>query len=173
MKKFLKLMLMIVLMLINLPSCSNSSGDVPEDMENEFQAIFPNVEMNKAFLLKVESNEKTHKFGSDIPLSFKNQSNDTIYFPTDSFIKIFAVSNGQWIELKNKNTYSGNLVLAPQGTPLMDDNFTGVRPELPALGLDGEETAMLIRIVLVGEILVDEVATGQLVGSFIDVQASH
>jgi hypothetical protein len=172
MKQVLTLTLLIFA-LSRLFGCSGIGNTVSEDMEIKFQAAFPDVEMNKSFSLKVRTTEKTYQLGSSILFTLDNLSQDTISFPLDSFITILAQNNGEWIELENSGTYSGELVLAPQGTPLLDQGLTGLRPVVPANKLSEVEEELLVRIVIVGEILKDNVPTGKLVGSYVDILMSQ
>jgi hypothetical protein len=172
MKQVLKLSI-LVLVLISLLGCSGGANTVSDDMEIKFQATFPGVEMNKAFSLKVRTPEKTYQLGSGILFTLNNLSPHRISFPPDSFIRILAKNNGEWIELDNSATYSGELVLAPQGTLLLDRGLTGLRPVVPANKLNEVEDELLVRIVMVGEIVKDNVPTGQYVGSYIDIPMSQ
>jgi hypothetical protein len=80
--------------------------------------------------------------------------------------------DAEWVEVKNGLTYSGLLLIAPQGTPLLDFNVTWVRPLLDENIAKDAKGDMLLRIVMVGEIMENDIQTGKLVGTYVDVYLS-
>jgi hypothetical protein len=144
---------------------------ITEDMEKKFQNIFPLITMNESFQLKVNSDENIFKFGSDIPVLFNNKSPYKIFFATDSFIKLFIIRDNKWLEIRNRNKYSGVLVLSSKGTSLSDFNTTGVRPVLDN-NIVSEGKEELLRIVMIGELMENGIRTGNFVGAYVDVYVS-
>jgi hypothetical protein len=108
------------------------------------------------------------KYGSDISLIFENLSDQKLFFDTDNFVRLYVVRDSQWFEVRNKRTYSGELLLFPMGTPLLDNNSVKVRPALDNIP-PIQNSDDLLRVAVVGEILRDDVRTGDLVGAYVDV----
>jgi hypothetical protein len=78
------------------------------------------------------------------------------------------IEDAEWIEVKNVITYSGLLIISPQGTPLLDDASTRVQPEVNDKLRSAKEKELL-RIVVTGEIIENDKPTGKLVGAYVDV----
>lgn len=87
-------------------------------MEKKFQTAIPVTDMNGSLQVKVESGEKIYPLGSEIPLTIINTSPHSIFLAIDSHIKLLMIEDAEWIEVNNVITYSGLLVISPQGTPL-------------------------------------------------------
>ena len=138
-------------------------------VEENFQAIFPQVAMGDSFQLNVVADETTPTPNSEIRLSIINKSTHFISFPPDSDVKLFVLKDSEWVEVRNKITYSGLLQLYPQGTLLKDTRTSWVHPVLDDNMMDNEKKEILLRIVMVGEIVEEDVYTGVLVGAYVDV----
>lgn len=159
---------LLFFLMSNMLGCSSQQNTVSSKMEEEFQSIFPSMTFNESFQLDVYSDENIFKSGPDIPLIFTNKSPHQILFPTDSFIRLFIIRDDEWLEIDNKNTYSGLLILDPEGTPLMDFNVTGVRPAIDNFGTSKRKVELL-RILMIGESIENNIHTGKLVGAYVDV----
>ena len=173
MKQYLRLLTSLSLLLIALAGCSGSLQTHSSDMEEKFQTIFPETDMNKSFRIRVNSNEKNFPMDSKIQLLINNESSNFISFPSDeSHIKLLMDHENEWVEVKNGMTYSGLLILSPKGTPLLDFGTTRVKPILDDFVFSGDKQDKLIRIVMIGEIMKDDQPTGKLVGAYVDVNMS-
>lgn len=137
-------------------------------MEKKFQTAIPVTDMNGSLQVKVESGEQIYPLGSEIPLTIINTSPHSIFLAIDSHIKLLMIEDAEWIEVKNVITYSGLLVISPQGTPLLDDASTRVQPEVNDKLRSAKEKELL-RIVVTGEIIENDKPTGKLVGAYVDV----
>ena len=137
-------------------------------MEQKFQTAIPVTDMNGSLQVKVESGEKIYPLDSEIPLTIINTSPHSIFFAIDSHIKLLMIEDAEWIEVNNVITYSGLLVISPQGTPLLDDASTRVQPEVTEKLRSAKEKELL-RIVVTGEIIENDKPTGKLVGAYVDV----
>ena len=73
------------------------------------------------------------------------------------------------MEVKNAITYSGTMLLSPQGKPLLNLQYTDVKPILDETNLSGSNTSVLLRIVIIGEIMEGDTRTGKNVGAYVDV----
>jgi hypothetical protein len=162
----------IFVFLIVLPSCTTDSDRIPSAMEKSLLATLSVNDMNESLQLKVQGDEKTFGFGSDIPLLIYNKSPHSILFTGDSHMRLFTARDGEWLEVKNEITYSGAMILSPQGTPLLDLSNTGIKPAFDEELIDNNKNNMLLRIVMIGEILENDVETGELVGAYVDVSVS-
>jgi hypothetical protein len=155
---------------LNFGGCSNSSQTVSKSLEDSFQANFPVVDMNKTFQVKVNDDQALFEQNSEILLTFNNLSPDTLDFPTDPFIKLFVIEDGNWVEIKNKFTYSGSLELAPQGTILLDTSEVTIKPELDDQMKEVQKNgSTLVRVLMIGEIIQNNAHTGKFVGAYTDI----
>lgn len=149
-----------------LVSCSKTQTS--NELENSFKSLV-SADMNNFVRIYPEGNGGTpFKYGSDISLTFENLSDQKIFFATDSFVKLYVVRDNLWLEVRNKVTYSGELLLFPRGTPLLDNNSVKVRPVLdniPAI----RDSVDFLRVVVIGEILRNDILTGKFVGAYVDV----
>jgi hypothetical protein len=151
---------------VMLVSCSQTQSS--SELESSFLSLI-SANMNTFVRIYPENNRAVpFKYGSDISLIFENLSDQKLFFDTDNFVRLYVVRDSQWLEVRNKRTYSGELLLFPTGTPLLDNNSVKVRPALdniPAI----QNSDDFLRVVVVGEILRDDVRTGELVGAYVDV----
>jgi hypothetical protein len=76
MKPHQKTILALCLFLIVLSGCSNS---VSKEMEDKFHVAVPITDMNQSLQLKVDSDEKTFRPGSEIPIRINNRSPYSIF----------------------------------------------------------------------------------------------
>ncbi len=74
-----------------------------------------------------------------------------------------------WTEVKNAITYTATMILSPEGTVLLDTQYTSVKPILDQSGFDTNGKDILLRIVIIGEIMNGEVRTKEKVGAYVDV----
>lgn len=169
MKPYQKSILMLCLFLVVLPSCSKHSQSTSEKIKENFQTIVPITDMNKSLQVEVYGGEKNFQSDSAIHLRLHNKSPHSIFFPLDSHIKLLMLSDAKWVQVKNEMTYSGLLQLAPQDTPLLDSNTTWVKPIPGEKIIRNAKENILLRIVMIGEIMENDIHTGTLVGAYVDV----
>lgn len=169
MKENIKPFLIIFLFLSLMLGCSSPSNSVSNNMESQFLTAVPVINMNKDLELSVHGDEKKFRLGSKIQLRIQNQSPNSILLEGDSHIKLFSIKDAKWIEVKNQITYSGSILLSPQGTPLLDVHFTLVKPTLDKNMMNTDEEHIPLRIVTIGEIMNNDTRTGKFVGAYIDV----
>jgi len=127
------------------------------------------TELNESLQLNVYGDEKIFPLGSEIELRIKNHSPNSIFFAGDSHIKLFAIKDTEWVEVQNKLTYSGSILLSPQGTPALDVRFTKVKPVLDENIMNTDQKDIPLRIVMIGGIMENENPSGKLVGAYVDV----
>lgn len=165
-----KINILIVWLLLSvLSSCSNRPDTVSNPMEIQFSTAVPITNMNKSLELKANSDERIFHYGSRIEIKIQNKSRNTIFFPEDTFVKLLFFTDGKWIEVQNKINYSGSIVLSPQGTPLLDSDYTLVKPMLDENVLSNDQKELPLRIVVTGEIMKNDVRTEEFVGAYVDV----
>jgi len=156
------------LAIILLAGCLNDLPTIAPDMEEKLQSVFGLKNMNQSFQLEIENNEKTFQSGSDIRLKIMNTSPHSIYFDIDSHIKLLTIKDAEWEEVKNGITYKGTLVISPQDTPLLDYAKTRVKPDLRD-EFQNTDQKELVRILIIGELMDNDVRTGEFVGAYVDV----
>jgi len=173
MKENIKRVLAVCLLLITLSSCSNRSSAVSSSKEEKFQTVMPMPDMNKSLEINVDSDTKIFLVGTKIPILVENKSPHFLFFDlADNYITLFTTNGDEWIEIQNGLTYSGSRVLSPQGTPLLNQDYTWARPAFQDNTFKADKTNMLLRIVMTGEIMEDDVRTGSFVGAYVDVYIS-
>ncbi len=149
-------------------SCSKPQNSISTELDTSFRSLVDADMNNFVRIYPVDNGKIPFKYDSDISLIFENLSDRKLFFDTDSFVKLYVVRGNQWLEVRNKWTYSGDLLLFPMETPLLDNNSVKVRPVLdniPAI----QDTEDVLRVVVIGEILRDDIRTGELVGAYVDV----
>jgi hypothetical protein len=174
MRKIIEQVLTIVLLMIVLPSCSNLSTEVPSDIEEKFRTVVSVEDMNKSLVLKLHEDKETFPHGYDIPILVENKSSHFLSFNhTDNYVKLYIIKDDEWVEVKNGLTYSGTRTLHPQGAPLLNLNATWARPELDDNLFKDNQTDILVRIVMTGEIMENDIPTGEFVSAYVDVYISR
>lgn len=81
---------------------------------------------------------------------------------------MFTIRGTEWVEVKNGLTYSGSRILSPQGNALLGFDPTWARPELDNAVFKDNKTDRLVRIVVTGEIMENDVRTGKFVAAYVD-----
>ena len=79
----------------------------------------PNEFVNQQINIRVAGYSTTYKNTDPISLELKYNSNDVIVFPNNYNLKIFELSNGNWVEIQEKPTErlpQDDIVLAPNKT---------------------------------------------------------
>ena len=174
MRKMIERVSISVLLMITLLGCSNLSTEVHSRMEEEFRTIVAVEDLNRSLELKLHEEKENFPRGYDIPLLVENKSSNFLFFNhTDNYIKLYIIKDGEWVEVKNGLTYSGTRTLHPQGAPLLNLNATWARPELDDNLFEDNQTDILVRIVMTGEIMENDIQTGEFVSAYIDVYISR
>jgi len=164
-----KRFLMWSLLVITLFGCSKQSNTNISDLEKNFSTLFPISDMNESLQLVVDSEKTYFEVGEKIRLKLSNQSPHVLSFDLDAPRIWTSPDQLEWVEVKNAMTYSGELQLAPKGTPLLDFRTTRVKPILEQSSLNSEQEPISLRIVLVGEIMEKQKPTGEKVAAYVDV----
>lgn len=173
MKGPIRLFVLVSFCLTILLSCSKQSDIKTSDLEKQFSTIVPLADMNKSLQIAVArdvaSNEQSFRLGSAIPVEVFNKSPHFVSSDFNSQIKLLIYENSQWVEVKNDITYSDTMLISPQGTLLLDLQYTWVQPNLDGSNLRSSNTKIPIRIVVIGEIMEDNTRTGKNIGAYVDV----
>lgn len=167
--KFLTKLILNATLLLAMFGCAINSSGATKELEENFEIGAPVIDLNDSLQLRLDS--KGNKFPADskIPIYLYNKSNYTITVDDSSRIKLLLGNNNEWIEVENSLTYSGVMLLAQSGTPLLDTHYTWVQPAIDNNLVDVSQKNALIRIVVIGEITENNILTGKLVGAYIDV----
>jgi len=156
---------LLITLFINILGCTSSQSNVSDKLETSFKDIVEIDKLNEYFQIYVSSDQKVHKFGSDIKVYFKSITDDKIVFQVGYKIRLFIVHNNSWLEIQNKNKYFGEESYLPS---ISNQNLgarlsTGVRPISPPDV--GVEAKTMLRILVEGTLLPDNTP----VGSFVDI----
>lgn len=159
----------IVSLAIVLLSCTSTKPKISDTLDSEFTELVNNEELNKYFEVRPVSGQEIYKLGSDVRVFLYNSLDEKILFPVGYGIKLFIVFEDKWIEIDNRNNYSGETVMLPT---VSNQNIGarlvfGVRPVLPT-GIEIHETVVL-RILIQGVLVSDNVPSDTSVGAFVDV----
>jgi hypothetical protein len=140
--------------------------------EENFQKIFPIDDINKSLSIKLSDDKKSLHVDDDITLIIENRSPHFLFFDlSHDYIKLFMESDSEWVEVKNKIAYSGSRTLSPQGIPLLNLDGTWVEPVFEE-NMIKDKTDVLLRIVVIGKIIENDVPTEKAVGAYVDVHMS-
>ena len=165
----LNLGLIVFFLLTTILGCSSPLESIPNNIEENFLAIVPVSNMNDNLLIEVEGNQEQFQPGSEIRILIYNNSSQSIFLAEDPFLKIFTIKEGDWVEVKDEITRFGSQVLSPKGTILLDQSYTRAKPALTRGEMNSNLKDLPVRIVVVGEIMENDVRTGELVGAYVDV----
>lgn len=155
-----------------LLSCSKSPGTDSNSQEDNFLTAIPIKDMNQSLVLYVDSEQTRFRSGSEIRLITQNKSSKFIYFAEDTSITLLMLREDNWIEVKNEITHTGSITLSPEGTPLLDLRYTYIKPILEQDLANNSQKDLPLRIVMIGEIVKNDVRTGESVGAYVDVYVS-
>jgi hypothetical protein len=146
--------------------------NVSNALENSFRKVIATDEINNQFRIYLDSpKQDSLKIGSNIEISFRNLTDQEIFFQTGFGIRLFIIRDEKWVEILNNDEYYGKAPLL-QGIgsqqAMLGGIPTGVRPALPPNVREAEHQELL-RIMAVGELMDKGKKTGTLAGSYIDV----
>jgi hypothetical protein len=100
-----------------------------------------------------------------ISLPIINHTNTPILFPPDLRIKIYDVSSETtWVEIYNQFKYHGELIIYP-----FNQGGLGAMTFIPVIS----DSISEIRVVIIGNILLENNITGDLVAAYKDIKLSH
>ena len=158
-----------------LCSCTNNQPTIPGDLQKSFDKMFPFSNMNTYIQIKLNSNERL-KFGSDVNILIENLSDKSIYFSTSTstiFVRVFMIQENKWVETLNRTTYysitGGNgYILSPIGSEQPHLFTNSVRPEL-GQNLKDNNRQQIVRILVIGEQLLNGKKTGIPVAAYLDI----
>jgi hypothetical protein len=103
----------IVSLAIVLLSCTSTKPKISDTLDSEFTELVNNEELNKYFEVRPVSGQEIYKLGSDVRVFLYNSLDEKILFPVGYGIKLFIVFEDKWIEIDNRNNYSGETVMLP------------------------------------------------------------
>jgi hypothetical protein len=136
---------------------------VNDALEKSFKNIVPVDDVNHTLTLKLNpQKENALEIGSNIELVVENISDRPIIFPTGFGIEIYTIENGNWVDVENRDKILGDEISLIPGMM----NFIGFEVE-PMFS--ETKTNKFVRIVVVGEFLLDNAKTGARVAAFIDL----
>jgi hypothetical protein len=156
-----------------LSACAGNEPNIPTVLQESFANMIPIKDMNKSLTVTILSGNKDEvKSGSAMDIAVENISSNSIYFQNNpSTIKLYAAQNGEWVEIKNNVTYLNyqgeeGFVLSPKNSAA---NLwtTLVVPSL-AISQDTGERQEDLRILIVGEVVLNGQKTGNPVGAYVD-----
>jgi len=169
----IRLFVLFSFFLTNMLSCSKQSDIKTSDLEKQFSTIVPLADMDKSLEIAVARdvaiNEQSFRLGSAITVEVFNKAPHFVSSNFNSQIKLLIYENSQWVEVKNDITYSDTMLISPQGTLLLDLQYTWVQPNLDRSSLGSSNTKIPVRIVVIGEIMEGNTRTGKNVGAYVDV----
>ena len=160
--------LIVIILWLILSGCSGKAH-LMNSSESSFQTAVPMANMNQSLEINVDGDNTSFRIGAEIPLIVQNKSADYIFFTGDDYIRLFILQDLKWIEIKSELTYSGSKVLSPKGTPLLDLDRTWAQPALDGNIFSDKRSDLLLRILITGEIMENDVRTGKLISAFVDV----
>jgi len=163
MKMIRKGFLVICILLFTVLGCSESKNDSTIAEETAFLATLSTADVNQSLQLSTEGNSKSYSLGSKIDLIINNLSSFSIVMDETTPIKLLTTQDHKWIEVENEITYSGEQVLSPKGTPLLDLGFFPIQTTI-----EGDKE-LVLRVVVTGEIMKDNIRTGDLAVAYIDI----
>jgi hypothetical protein len=157
----------LILSMVICTSCVNRKK------ENSFAKIIPvpMQQMNHEITLSLPIINNTAfvpRLGERITFEIDNHSTDLIKFPSNYGIQMFQYDaiGENWIEIKNISQYipEGSRQVSPKGDDSLGYIITGAFPDLPL-----NSNPVDIRIVVIGTIYQNDIATNKLVGAYLDV----
>jgi hypothetical protein len=161
----------MILAMTSLFGCSIRQPEISNGLQASFQVLVPIDDLNQSVRLTEDlSNQQNIKFDSVIQVLIENVSIRQVYFPLGYGIKLFIVRNGDWVEIRDKSNYLGDgALLSPQNNKkLTDTTSTRILPDYPSQ-IKIEGIPVILRIVVIGELLLDINETRVPVGAYIDV----
>jgi len=143
-----------------------------DDKRNEvFINMYPNIEMNKTIQFLPPDEE--FKLDDGLLLWVKNTTENYVVFPYDMNIKIYSYDQNSniWVDIKNTITYSSSNNPVITLSPYAPGGEAGARSEslVPVFPEMIENHPMDLRVVVLGNIKINEKDLGNLVGAYIDI----
>ena len=163
----------IILLAYILPGCSGNEHSVSSALQESFATMIPVKDMNQSLRVTIlYSNQNNPKFVPGMNVVVENMSATPIYFQDNpSPIRLYIAQGDKWIEVKNNATllsYQGNpgFVLSPKNTAAN----VWTPPVVPSLAIsqDAGKGQEDLRILVIGEVVLNGQKTGNLVGAYVD-----
>lgn len=160
----------LILMVIILSGCSNAkiSSESEEQSLEQFVSSAYDTEIkdiNQSITLELTPYSRDSLRPDTLfDLLAVNQIKDAVRFPADFNMKIFRFSNHEWLLTQNEVTYLSDEII------LADSSLHGISELLPIkLALEHPEEDNLIRVVILGELLIDGEPNGEKVAAYLDL----
>lgn len=170
--KYLTRLIIVLFLLLPEIGCATDSSITLRTLSENFAKNYSITNMNETLQVELESETYTFQADNDIPIFLYNRSDQYIRIDNNAHIKMFLVNGDEWIEIDNALTYSGEILLSPQGTPLLDFRASLVQPVISREEMSTISDDVLVRVFVIGEIIEHGQATGEFVGAYIDVFVS-
>jgi len=160
-----KIFFILVMFSTLIMSCSSPTRFAKEiAFENTVSIRNPNTKIG----LSLYETQAGPKIGDTIDLILKNKSKSMFVFPKDYGIKIFSyvAEKNEWIPIENNITYASyeDMFLFPKDKGPMDVRGVPVSPVISE-----EKQAIDIRILVVGNMYLDDASLGDQATAFIDI----
>lgn len=173
MKKYIKHITIIGLMIISLVECSSLPNTDTSDIQELLGVDGSVSNVNASLQVKVEGDKKSFPLDAEITLLIYNESSRFLLFTGEHYVRLLTLNDGEWIEVANKLTYSGSQTLSPKGTILLDQTSTWAKPQITEQIFTPDEKVLPLRIVVVGEIVENDVRTGEFAAAYVDVDINR
>ena len=156
-------------MIFSLVGCSSLPNTDTSDIQELLTADGSIRNLNDSLQVKVEGDQKDFPLDSQITLLIYNESSHFLLFTGEYFVRLLTFNDGEWIEVANSLTYSGSKTLSPKGTILLDQTSTWAKPQITEQIFKPDEKVLPLRIVVIGEILENDIRTGEFAAAYVDV----
>ncbi len=152
-------------------ACSNVQlEDDVSPLEKSFLKLIAVDDVNDSLHVDIVYDERTeYKYGDDIVVLIKNTSNQEIFLPSKpSALRAFVLSDNSWVEVKNDITYLGDGVVLAASEDALSQLINGIRPVINS-ELEGFGNEVNVRVLIMGEFIVNEKKTGTVIAAFADL----
>jgi hypothetical protein len=162
MRKYYILLIFLAIMLIPISACDNNTPGSTNDMPD---IGIPPDEFNKKVKLFAPDGWNTFRIGDSVALEVEVVGDEQIAFAPDYGARLFIYEKNQWLEVANFTNYpEGIFILSPANDDYLKLGAIGVKPILP-----DPNKAVMLRIILVGNIYRDGKITDEVTAAYIDV----
>jgi len=168
--KYSKIYFALITLTCIIYACSSSQLDNLSPLEESFLKLIAVDDVNNSLHVDIVYDERTeYKYGEDVVILIKNNSSKEIFLPSkSSALRAFVLNGDSWVEVENNIIYLGNgTILTPSGDA-MAELINGIRPVFDP-GLDGLEKKVIVRVLVLGEFMLNGEKTGQLVAAFAEL----
>ncbi len=178
MKLRIALCLILVLGACVLPACSGDKPHISNDLQKSFTETIAVSDLNQSLQVRLWSDDVNEpRFGRLMNMDVENISDKPIYFSVNPApIRLFILQGGKWMQIGNDVTFissSGGdgfvLSSKAEGSNMW---AAGAVPALGSVGNIGKER-LILRILAIGEFMVNGQRTGARVGAYTDAFISQ